>query len=143
MEDVERIGIEEAKQRLDDGWSYIDVRTPEEYDAGHPAGALNIPWTVRDEGRIVPNQDFLAVVRACFSVADELVIGCATGRRSLAAARQLREAGFARVVDMRPGYDGIRDPFGQVKERGWAAAGLSTELVTKDGSWDALRGKLG
>ena len=41
---------------------YLDVRTPEEFDAGHPAGARNVPVLLLDPAtrRPQPNAEFLA-----------------------------------------------------------------------------------
>lgn len=137
--DVERVGTREAMRLLDDGYRYVDVRTPEEYAAGHPAGARNVPFMLRIDGRLSENEAFVAVMQRAYAAEAPLVIGCATGQRSLAAAKQLLAAGFATIVELRPGYAGIRDPFGQVLEKGWLAEGLPTELTTEGGSYEEVR----
>lgn len=142
MTDVERITTAEAHRLVqEEGYLFIDVRTPEEFDAGHPVGARNVPVSLRVDGRMTPNEAFVGVMEAVFGTEAKLVLGCAAGRRSLTAARLLVERGFGDVVEMRAGYNGVRDPFGQVTEKGWAAASLPTELVTDGGDYATLLAK--
>ena len=59
-----------------DGWTYVDVRTEEEFRAGHVAGAFNVPFAVRDAaGRMAPNPDFASVVKKLFPSDARLVLG--------------------------------------------------------------------
>jgi phage shock protein E len=67
----------------------IDVRTPEEFAAGHIAGALNIPVEAADFGARISELD----------PGDEYLVYCRTGRRSAVAADIMAEAGFTDVVD--------------------------------------------
>ncbi len=136
-----RVDLSEGRSLLEAGFSYLDVRTPAEYAAGHPPGALNVPFLVSEGGRAVENAEFLSVVVALFPPDAKLLIGCATGQRSLAAARRLLDAGFSEVRELRPGWAGLRDPFGQVVEQGWAGAGLPTEHDTPGGSYEELRAR--
>ena len=63
----------------------IDVRTPEEFAAGHVTGAINIP--IDDlENRMEDLQDYDAVVTVCNH-----------GNRASRAAGQLTKAGIANV----------------------------------------------
>ena len=65
----------------------LDVRTPQEYEAGHVPGAINVPH------KALP--DRLAEV---LSFRDrEVVVYCEGGKRSAMAGAVLREAGFASV----------------------------------------------
>ena len=63
----ETIMPDEAKRRLDgvDGWTYVDVRSVEEFASGHPRGAYNIPIASRHPtvGNLVFNAEFLQVVQ--------------------------------------------------------------------------------
>jgi rhodanese-related sulfurtransferase len=138
MGDIKRISPMEASARLLDGWTYVDVRTTQEYEAGHPAGALNVPIS-HQEG---PNPDFVRVMKATFAKDAKIVVGCKAGGRSLRAAQTLVAEGFTNVVDQRAGWDGSRDPFGQIVEPGWHQAGLPREDGVSAGrSWADLRGK--
>ncbi len=65
----------------------VDVRTPEEYTAGHIPSAVNIP--VSDIANQLPTEDRGALV----------IVYCASGRRSAAARRTLDGLGFTQVVD--------------------------------------------
>lgn len=136
---IERISPEEAKRRLDAGWAYVDVRSVPEFEAGHPAGAYNVPLMHVGPHGMEPNASFMGVMEARFSRDARLVIGCKSGGRSLRAAEMLAAAGYAHVVDQRAGWSGARDPFGQLTEKGWEAAGLPVEHGdAPERSWESL-----
>ncbi|MGI6220498.1 MAG: rhodanese-like domain-containing protein [Coriobacteriales bacterium] len=78
----------------------VDVRTPEEYAAGHIPDAINIP--VESIGDEPP---------AMLPAPDELVmVYCRTGRRSAQAAQLLVNLGYTNVVD----FGGIESWEGEV-----------------------------
>ena len=58
----------------EDGWTYIDVRTPDEFSAGHPVGAQNIPFALIGPGGMMPNPMFLQVMGALYSKDSKLVV---------------------------------------------------------------------
>lgn len=68
---------------------YVDVRTPEEYAAGHVAGAINIPHTEMRERHeeLEPYAD------------RQLVLYCRSGRRSEIAKEILEDEGFTDLVN--------------------------------------------
>ncbi len=134
---VPRISPEEALERIErDGYVYIDVRSVPEFEAGHPAGAYNVPLNHAGPGGMTPNPDFLAVVEATFPRDAKLVVGCKMGGRSAKAAAALAQAGFTNLLDQTAGYDGQRDPFGQLTSSGWAPKGLPTSKDAAPGrSW--------
>lgn len=118
MTDVPRISPAEAHAKMkDEGFTYVDVRTPEEFFEGRPAGAVNVPL---DDG-------FVAAMEKAFPKDARIIVGCKAGGRSLRAARALVEAGFTNVLDQRAGFDGARGPFGELTEPGWSRAGLPQE----------------
>ncbi len=128
MSDVTRVSPAEAHELVSrEGHAYVDVRTEAEVAEGRPSGAYNVPFQLAAEGGRVDNPEFLQVMRACFTLDSPLVVGCQSGVRSLRAARALVAAGYARVVDQRAGWGGVRSPFGETKEKGWESAGLPTE----------------
>ena len=45
---------EEAKALLDQGYVYVDVRSEQEFESGHPAGALNVPISFMGPGGLEP-----------------------------------------------------------------------------------------
>ena len=144
MTDSTRISPQEASAKLAEGWTYVDVRTTQEFEAGHPPGAVNVPIMHADAGGMVPNADFLAVMTAAFPWDAKLVVGCKAGGRSLRAAQALLGAGFTSVLDQRAGWDGARNPFGQVTEPGWSRVGLPVEEGQPEGrSWDDVKKKKG
>jgi len=109
-----------AKQLMDHGHRYIDVRTEEEFATGHPAGAVNIPVAAPNPatGQMAINPQFLAVVGAHFPPDAPLIVGCGSGMRSQRAAEMLAAAGFSNVVNMQGGFGGAPD------QAGWADSGL-------------------
>ncbi|MSP24196.1 MAG: rhodanese-like domain-containing protein [Myxococcales bacterium] len=138
-DDLRRVSAHEGAALLLEGYAYLDVRTEEEYAAGHPTGAFNVPFMHSGAGRYVPNPEFSAVVAAAFPKDAKLVVGCAAGGRSLKAAQALMAAGHTQVVDLRPGYGGVKNAFGQLVEPGWRAAELPIETVTAGRSYPELR----
>jgi rhodanese-related sulfurtransferase len=142
MTNATRISPQEASEKLAEGWTYVDVRTVEEFEAGHPAGAVNVPIMHAAPGGMVQNADFVRVMAAAFPKDSKIVCGCKAGGRSLRAAQVLLGQGYTNVLDQRAGWDGARDAFGQVSEPGWSRAGLPTEKGQPAGrSWADLQKK--
>ncbi|MCK6446157.1 MAG: rhodanese-like domain-containing protein [Planctomycetes bacterium] len=129
-----------ARELLDQGWIYVDVRTVEEFDAGHPVGAYNVPLLLRDaSGGMTPNPNFAAVLGKAFARDAKLVIGCRSGQRSMKACEVAASLGFASLVNMAGGFVGATDMFGRVKEAGWQACGLPCAQRAESGrSWREL-----
>ena len=121
---AKRVTAKEAAELMAAGWTYLDVRSVPEFDAGHPQGALNVPLMNFEGGRMTPNPDFQKVMETAFPRDTKLVIGCKSGGRSLQAAALLASAGYGEVVDVRGGFGGERDPLGRVTSPGWADSGL-------------------
>jgi rhodanese-related sulfurtransferase len=127
MANVKRISPEEAHELMLEGYSYVDVRSEPEFEAGHPEGAVNVPIMTLGPRGMSPNPEFLPVMERVFPKDAKLVVGCKSGERSLRAASLLLAAGYGQVVDQRAGFDGSRSPFGALTEPGWEKAGLSVE----------------
>jgi rhodanese-related sulfurtransferase len=72
----------------------LDVRTPEEYAAGHLPGAVNIP-----HGELAARIAELAGARE-----RDVVVYCRTGVRSAAALEVLGKAGFKRLYHLKGDY---------------------------------------
>ena len=138
---VTRVSPEEARKLMEtEGYVYVDVRSIPEFEAGHPHGAYNVPWTHLDASGSFPNDDFLRVMETAFGKDAKLVVGCKTGGRSLAAAQALVAEGFAHVVDQRAGYLGTVGPQGP--ESGWAPKGFPTSQTAEPGrAWSDLAPK--
>lgn len=99
-----KITAEEAKQMMDQGnVTVVDVRTADEYAAGHIPGSILVP--VESIGDAKP--DALPDTEAV------LLVHCRTGIRSKRASDQLVELGYKHVYD----FGGIVDwPYETVKE---------------------------
>jgi rhodanese-related sulfurtransferase len=139
---VKRLPPQEAYKLTEHGWTYIDVRSSQEFFEGHPAGAFNIPLMNFTAGRgMQANPDFLADVESAFAKDTPLVVGCKSGGRSLRAAEILSQNGYEQVVDMRGGFGGEHNPgSGAITCQGWEAEGLPTATEAEAGrSYNDIR----
>lgn len=125
-EPIRSVDPEAARALLDEGWVYVDVRTPEEFEAGHVPGSLNVPWAFQGPSGMRANPEFLEVMQACFGREERLLLGCRSGVRSRHAANALAQVGYAALADLVTGFEGKRDAFGRAVP-GWATSGLPTE----------------
>lgn len=141
MSSDRRIEPAEAHLKMtQEGFTYVDVRTEDEFAEGHPEGAVNVPLLLTGGGGMVPNPDFLATLEKAFAKDAPLIVGCKAGGRSAKAAAVLEGAGFTRVLDQKAGWDGARGPFGELTTPGWSRVGLPSETGTPAGrSWPDLR----
>lgn len=76
----------------------LDVRTPEEYAAGHLPGA-----------RLIPHDQLatrLAELAAARDKDREVIVYCRSGRRAALAIDTLKRAGFSRVGHLQGDYQG-------------------------------------
>jgi rhodanese-related sulfurtransferase len=131
----------EAKQLLDsnEGWIYVDVRTVDEFQMGHPRGAWNVPFAVRGAMGVAANPDFAGVMNRAFSKESKLIIGCATGGRSSRACELLAKAGYEQVVNVLGGFQGSEDNKGKPVP-GWRSSGLPVDTNSSpERSYAALR----
>eukprot|EP00890_Picochlorum_soloecismus_P001035 jgi/Picsp_1/1932/NSC_05398-R1_protein len=102
-----KASCEEAfKLAKENGYQYLDVRTPEEFAAGHPDGAINVPVMIKDaSGNLGPNPAFLDRVKEEFpDVATSLCVGCQAGIRSEKACAQLESANYSDIINVSGGY---------------------------------------
>lgn len=124
-----------------EGYVYVDVRSPEEYEASHPAGAINLPFLFfTPEGR-KPNPDFVKAFRSALPPGSKFIVGCAGGNRSAAALEVLEREGWGgELVECKAGFAGRKDAEGRLLETGWSAAGLPCEQGNPEGrSWESLK----
>jgi rhodanese-related sulfurtransferase len=139
MPEVTRVSPIEARALQVDGYVYVDVRTEQEFAAGHPTGAYNVPFMLAAGGGMQPNPKFLEVMAKRFPKNAKLLVGCKAGGRSAKAAAALVGDGYTDVIDQRAGWDGARDGFGKVTEPGWQPSGLPSETGEPEGrSYGAL-----
>ena len=79
---------------------WIDVRTSEEFIAGHVAGSTNIPYDeVKDSSHLLPSDK-----------TTEINVYCRSGRRSNIAKTFLIDLGYLNVID-RGGLDNVASEF--------------------------------
>ena len=83
--------------------SFVDVREPEEYEAGHFPGVRNIPLSE------------LPLHLGELARSEKIYFSCLSGRRSLQAAKTLVYLGFPEVINVSGGY------------QAWVQAGLKVE----------------
>jgi rhodanese-related sulfurtransferase len=126
------VSPEEAQALIIEGHTYVDVRSEPEFEAGHPAGAINVPLSHLGAAGLEPNQDFMAVMARVFPKDAKLVIGCKSGGRSRRAAALLTSAGYTNIADMSAGFDGSRDAFGR-QNPGWSQRHLPIETGAPSG----------
>jgi len=118
MNEPERVSPAEAHTKMaNEGYAYVDVRNPDEFEEGHPAGAINVPLA----------DDFVAQMEKRFAKDARIVVGCKSGGRSLRAATALIAVGFTAAIDQRAGWDGTRGVFGELLEPGWKRVGLPVD----------------
>jgi rhodanese-related sulfurtransferase len=121
---------------------YLDVRTVEEFEAGHPDGAINVPIAHMGSMGMQMNPDFLRVVQAVLPPETRLVVGCMSGGRSAKACELLASAGYATLFNVDGGFGGRRDVMGQLIQKGWADLGLPVARGNPpEGSYESLRAR--
>ena len=141
---MKRVSPREAKALVDAGYTYVDVRSQEEFRAGHPEGAVNVPLLDVGPAGMAPNPEFLPVMEGAFAKDAKLVVGCRSGGRSLRAAEMLVAAGFSEIVDQRAVYEGAPGQFGARAEPGWAPSGLPVATGAPAGrTWADVKAKAG
>lgn len=94
-------GDVDAKHLIANGAVVIDVRTPDEFAAGHLPNATNIP--IQEFAARIGEVDKLVAGNH----GKDVVVYCRSGKRSGKAKSQLDAAGYTRVVNG-GGYDGLR-----------------------------------
>ena len=105
----------------------VDVRTPEEFAAGHVKGAVNINF----KKRTFP--DYINAIAKDKPVA----IYCRSGNRSGKAALIMQSLGFKEVIDLASGYKGWVAAEKEVEKEDNAANKKLQETLAKE----ALKGK--
>ncbi|GAB2502760.1 molybdopterin-synthase adenylyltransferase MoeB [Arenimonas alkanexedens] len=95
MDDIEEIGPDEALRRQQAGARLVDVREPGEHALGLPRDALAVPRAALESAPAQWLPDPSA----------EVVLICAAGMRSLAAARALRARGYTHLASVAGGFE--------------------------------------
>lgn len=128
---MECLGSKEAARFLHDnpGALFIDCRSEREFRfVGHPTGALHVSWNDGPGWEVNPR--FIGEVEELAGGTRErpVVLICRDGRRSAEAGRALEAAGFARVCNVRHGFEGeVGANFQRGGVNGWRFDGLPWE----------------
>ena len=98
LERDERPDASETRRLAEAGALLLDVRSQDEWDAGHVKGAVFIPWQAIDDQATaqIPDKD------------SPIVTYCAVGVRAALAARSLRGLGYTHVTAMSGGFDDLK-----------------------------------
>eukprot|EP00285_Hemiselmis_virescens_P018340 CAMPEP_0173393202 /NCGR_PEP_ID=MMETSP1356-20130122/21976_1 /TAXON_ID=77927 ORGANISM="Hemiselmis virescens, Strain PCC157" /NCGR_SAMPLE_ID=MMETSP1356 /ASSEMBLY_ACC=CAM_ASM_000847 /LENGTH=165 /DNA_ID=CAMNT_0014351187 /DNA_START=30 /DNA_END=527 /DNA_ORIENTATION=- len=91
-----------------EGYQYVDVRTEGEYKGGKVPGSILVPAFQMSDAGMKPDQKaFLAEFQKRFPDLDsKIVVSCASGKRSTAAAGWLCELGYSNVIEVAGGFGG-------------------------------------
>lgn len=85
------VDVNEAAKLIEQGITIVDVRTPEEYNAGHIPNAL-----------LIPLQELEARIDE-FSADEQYLIVCRSGNRSAQASEILTKNGMKHIYNMTGG----------------------------------------
>ena len=101
---IEEIDAASLLQLQAAGVPVVDVREPDEFNAGHVPGAINIPrglleFQVDGHEAVNHHRDPSLAHRR-----DPIVVYCRTGGRAALAAEALKRLGFDRPVSIAGGY---------------------------------------
>lgn len=92
---ISLISVDELS-KTDNTIQLLDVRTPEEFEAGYINNAMNINFF---------NDDFITQATSKLDINKPVYLYCKVGGRSGKAAKKLKEAGFTKVYDLKGGFD--------------------------------------
>ncbi len=91
------IPVDEFEKLLaDTDAQLLDVRTPEEFEAGHIQGALLVDYRTDPEG-------FVQKVEAQLDKDVPVALYCRSGKRSHDAALLLQKAGYKQLIELQGG----------------------------------------
>ncbi len=121
---IKQISAQEARQAMEASGNvvYVDVRTPQEFEEGHPPRAINIPVVFPNPQtrQMELNPQFMKVVETHVPKDTPVVVGCKMGGRSQMAADLMNTAGYVDISNMQGGFGGARDRMsGEITSPGW------------------------
>ncbi len=137
---IKQISVEDAREAMgaSENVVYVDVRTPQEFEEGHPPRAINVPVVLpsSQSRQMEPNVEFMKVVEALVPKGTPVIVGCKMGGRSQMAADLMNNAGFIDVSNMQGGFGGARDRItGEITAPGWIQMEfpVETDVNAKNG----------
>jgi len=96
-QDISVIPVDEFAQYITQpDVQLLDVRTPEEFEAGHIEGAVMIDYRTDPDG-------FVEKVEAQLKKDQPVALYCRSGKRSHSAAELLLKAGFTQLTELEGG----------------------------------------
>lgn len=152
---IKNVTAKDAAQLVQDGWTLLDVRPPNEISKVGLKDAVAVPLFVVDEdlspggllkqatafgmggwwlggAHMKPNQTFMGEVQAKIPKDAKIVVGCQKGLRSLAACEALSRAGYGTIAWINGGFDtakGGEFPTDNEKDIRYAGIGGLSELL--------------
>lgn len=87
---IDQASLLKRIEKQDTSMVILDVRTPEEFAAGHVPGAINIPYTH------LPSR----ISEVADAADKDIIVYCAVGVRAEMGAERLRENGFTRLLHL-------------------------------------------
>jgi rhodanese-related sulfurtransferase len=85
----------------------VDVREPEEFEAMHIAGSINVPRGILESAC---EWDYEETIPELVQARDrEVVVVCRSGYRSVLAAHSMQVLGYSDVVSLQTGLRGWKD----------------------------------
>jgi rhodanese-related sulfurtransferase len=87
---IDQASLLKRIEKKDTSLVILDVRTPEEYAAGHVPGAINIPYTH------LPSR----ISEVADAADKDIVVYCTIGVRAEQGAERLRENGFTKLLHL-------------------------------------------
>jgi rhodanese-related sulfurtransferase len=97
---AEKVSVEQAEKLIEGDIQLVDVRTQEEWDAGHLEGATRIEITA---------DGFSEKAEAALDGDKPVLVYCRSGSRSARAAEALEKLGFEMVKDLDGGITAWRE----------------------------------
>ena len=105
MDASKRISVEQAKNLCADGAVMVDIRDPESFASGHPAGAIHLD-----------NQSLAEFIAQADLDAPTIVV-CYHGHSSQSAAAYLHSQDFSDLYSMDGGFEEWRHALPELVER--------------------------
>jgi rhodanese-related sulfurtransferase len=102
VDGIKRLDNEQFKNLMNkEGYVVLDVRTPREYDSARIEGAILM--------NVLDTATFYSKINE-LDPDNNYLLYCRTGKRSMTAAKALKQKGFKQVYDLQNGIKGWNGP---------------------------------